>query len=246
MIRGRAFKAPRKAEWPPDVVCLTPTTWHSGGLLPSLKPGVAVAIIDVPPHMKWGCRALQHSELMTVFEIPSATQSSFPLNLCDQVCASLQNLAPVGVLCLLLSLLVPVKRCRFMGWCSPLEKIPSRKKVAASEIAKEGGNNSPLATLSPANNVAASEMAKEGGPMAKEGGPVVGTPSKESPVRFVKPSVSTTSTGAPMVIPLGLSVSSTPTAAPMVIPTRLPSKAPSLEEPQGKNQAVLKSSVTLG
>jgi hypothetical protein len=49
-----------------------------------------------------------------------------------------------------------------------------------------------------------------------------------------------------MVIPLGLSVSSTWTTVPMVIPTRLTSKAPSLEEPQGKKQAVLESSVTLG
>jgi hypothetical protein len=31
-IGGRAFKAPRKAKWPPAVVCLTPTTWHRGGL----------------------------------------------------------------------------------------------------------------------------------------------------------------------------------------------------------------------
>jgi hypothetical protein len=49
-----------------------------------------------------------------------------------------------------------------------------------------------------------------------------------------------------MVIPFGLSVSSTPTAAPMVIHIRLPAEVPSLEEPQGKNQAVLKASVTLG
>jgi hypothetical protein len=74
----------------------------------------------------------------------------------------------------------------------------------------------------------------------------VGPPSKESPGRFVKPSVSTTSNGAPMFIPLGLYVSSTPTSAPMVILTRLPSEAPSLEKPQGKIQVVLKSSVTLG
>jgi hypothetical protein len=46
------------------------------------------------------------------------------------------------------------------GGCSPLEKLPSRHKVAASEIVKEGGPDSPLATLAPANNVAASEIAK--------------------------------------------------------------------------------------
>jgi hypothetical protein len=92
-IGGRAFKAPRKAEWPPAIVCLTPTTWHIGGLLPSFKLGVAVATIDVCSHTNWVRRDLHHSKLMTVFEIPSAIQSSFPLDLCDRVCASLQNLA---------------------------------------------------------------------------------------------------------------------------------------------------------
>jgi hypothetical protein len=46
-LAGRVFKAPRKAEWPPVVLCLTPTTWHSGGLLSSFQPGVALATIDV-------------------------------------------------------------------------------------------------------------------------------------------------------------------------------------------------------
>jgi hypothetical protein len=49
-----------------------------------------------------------------------------------------------------------------------------------------------------------------------------------------------------MITPLRLLVSSRSIAAPMVIPTRLPSKTPSLEEPQGKKQVVLNLSVTLG
>jgi hypothetical protein len=53
-LGGQDFKAPRKAEWSPDVVCLTSTMWHSGGLLPSLKPGVAVATIDVRSHTQMG------------------------------------------------------------------------------------------------------------------------------------------------------------------------------------------------
>jgi hypothetical protein len=53
------------------------------------------------------------------------------------------------------------------GGGSPLEKLPSRQKVAASEIGKEGGTKSPLATLSPTDNVATSEMAKECVHMAK-------------------------------------------------------------------------------
>jgi hypothetical protein len=39
-IGGRYFKAPSKTKWPPTVVCLTPTTWHKGCLLPSFKLGV--------------------------------------------------------------------------------------------------------------------------------------------------------------------------------------------------------------
>jgi hypothetical protein len=69
------------------------------------------------------------------------------------------------------------------GGCSPLEKLTSRQKIAASEIGKEGV------------------------PIAKVSGPVVGPPSKESP----GPSVSTTSTGSPMVITLGL-------GSPVVVP----------------------------
>jgi hypothetical protein len=34
-VGGRNFKAPCKAECPPRVECLTTTTWHSGGMLPS-------------------------------------------------------------------------------------------------------------------------------------------------------------------------------------------------------------------
>jgi hypothetical protein len=183
-------------------------------------------------------RALQKSELMTEFEIPSATQSSSPPDLCDQVCASPPTLAPVRALRVLLSMLVPLKGRRFTGWRSPLEKFHSRQKVAASKMVKEGVPKSPLAHLSPARQKLVPAVPFEA--------PEVGPQSKESPGRFVKTLVSTTSTAAPMIIPLGLSVSSTPTADPMVIYTRLPSEAPSLEEPQGKNQAVYKSSVTLG
>jgi hypothetical protein len=132
MIGGLAFKAPRKAKWPPSVKCVTPTTWHSGGLLSSFNIGVAVATINVRSHANWVRRALHHIELMTAFEIPSNTHSTFPLDLCNQVCALLPTLSPLGVLRLLLSLLVPVKGRSFMGGRSPLEKLHSRQKVAAS------------------------------------------------------------------------------------------------------------------
>jgi hypothetical protein len=190
-------------------------------------------------HTTWVRRALQQSELMRAFKIPYATQISFPPDLCDRVCDSLQNLVPVGVLRLLLSLIVPLKGRRFIwGGCYPLEKLPSRKKVDESKMAKEGATKSPLAALAPARKKLAPAVPFEA--------PVACPPSKESPGRFVKPSVSTTSTTAPMVIPLGLSVYSTPAAYPMVILTSLPSEAPSFEEPQGKNQAVSKSSGTVG
>jgi hypothetical protein len=52
-VGGRTFKAPRKAEWPPRVECLTTTTWHSGCMLPSFTHGVAVAAIDVGSHTNW-------------------------------------------------------------------------------------------------------------------------------------------------------------------------------------------------
>jgi hypothetical protein len=163
---------------------------------------------------------------MAAFEIPSATQRSFPLALCDRVCASLKNLAPVGVLHLLLSLLLPVKGSIFTGGYPPLEKLPSRQKVAESEIGKE---DVPMAQ---SGDPVVDPLSKEDVHMAQSGGPVVGPPSKESP----GPSVSTTSTEAPMVIPIGLgssvvgppskestgrfvkpSVSTTSTGAPMVI-----------------------------
>jgi hypothetical protein len=51
-IGGRPFKAPSKAGWPSAVLWLTPTMWHSGGLLPSFQPDVAVATIDVRSHTK--------------------------------------------------------------------------------------------------------------------------------------------------------------------------------------------------
>jgi hypothetical protein len=84
-VGGRTFKAPRKAEWPPRVECLTTTTWHSGGLLPSFTQGVAVAAIDVRSHTNWVRRALQLGELMTAFEIPAATQVTFAQEVITQV-----------------------------------------------------------------------------------------------------------------------------------------------------------------
>jgi hypothetical protein len=98
------------------------------------------------------------------------------LDLCNQVCASLPTLAPVGVLRLLLSLLVPVKGRGFTGGRFPLEKLPSRQKVAALETGK-------------------TDIA-----LAQEGRPYLGPPPKEYP----GPSVPTTSTEAPMIISVGL------------------------------------------
>jgi hypothetical protein len=114
-VGGRTFKAPRKAEWPPRVECLTTTTWHSGGLLPSFNQGVAVEAIDVRSHTNWVRRALQLGELMTAFEIPSATQGTFAPEVITQVCASLPTLNTVGVLRLLLIILVPLKGHGFTG-----------------------------------------------------------------------------------------------------------------------------------
>jgi hypothetical protein len=95
-----------------------------------------VAAIDVRSHTNWVRRALQLGELMTVFEIPSATQGTFAPEVITQVCASLPTLTPVGVLRLLLSFLVPLQGHGFTGGSSPLEKLPSRKKVAMLETAK--------------------------------------------------------------------------------------------------------------
>jgi hypothetical protein len=132
---GRNFKAPRKAEWPPRVECLTTTTWHSGGLLPSFTHGGAVAAVDVRSHTNWVRRALQPGELMTAFEIPAGTQATFAPEVITQVCASLPTLTPVGVLLVLLSILVPLKGHTFTGGSSLLEKLPSRQKVAMLETA---------------------------------------------------------------------------------------------------------------
>jgi hypothetical protein len=114
-VGGRAFKAPRKAECPPRVECLTTTTWHSGGLLPSFTHRVAVAAINVRSHTNWIRQALQPGELMTAFEIYAATQATFAPEVITQVCTSLPTLTPVGVLRLLLSILVPLKGRRFTG-----------------------------------------------------------------------------------------------------------------------------------
>jgi hypothetical protein len=114
-VGGRTFKAPRKAECPPRVECLTTTTWHSGGMLPSFNQGVAVAAIDVRSHTNWVRRALQLGEFMTAFEIPSATQGTFVPEVITQLCASLPTLTPVGVLRLLISILFPLKGCIFTG-----------------------------------------------------------------------------------------------------------------------------------
>jgi hypothetical protein len=94
-VGGRTFKAPRKAECPPHVECLTTTTGHSGGLLPSFNQGVTVAAIDVRSHTNWVRRALQLGELMIAFEIPSATQGTFAPEVITQVCASLPTLAEI-------------------------------------------------------------------------------------------------------------------------------------------------------
>jgi hypothetical protein len=111
----RTFKAPRKAEWPPRVECLTTTTWQSIGLLPSFTQGVAVAAIDVRSHTNWVRRALQLGELMTAFKIPAATQGTFAPEFITQVCASLPTLTPLGVLRLLLIIFVPLKGRSFTG-----------------------------------------------------------------------------------------------------------------------------------
>jgi hypothetical protein len=117
-VGGRTFKAPRKVEWPPRVECLTTTTWHSGGLLPSFTHGVAVAAIDVHSHTNWVRRALQPGELMTAFEIPAGTQTTFAPEVITKVCALLPSLTPVGVLRVLLSILVPLKGHSFTGGVS--------------------------------------------------------------------------------------------------------------------------------
>jgi hypothetical protein len=135
-VGGRTFKARRKAEWPPRVECLTTTTWHSGGPLPSFTQGVTVTAIDVHSHTNWVRRALQPGELITAFEISAATQATFTPEVITQVCASLPTLTPVGILRLLLSILVPLKGHSFTGGSSPLEKFPSRQKVAMLETAK--------------------------------------------------------------------------------------------------------------
>jgi hypothetical protein len=90
---GRYFNAPYRAVWPPSIECIKPTTWHSGGLLPSFNIGVAVATIDVRSHTNCVRRALHHSEFMTAFEIPPVTQSTFPMDLCNQVYVSLTYLS---------------------------------------------------------------------------------------------------------------------------------------------------------
>jgi hypothetical protein len=84
-------------------------------MLPSFNQGVAVAAIDVRSHTYWVRRALQLGELMTAFEIPSATQGTFAPEVITQVCASLPTLTPVGVLRLLLCILVPLKGRGFTG-----------------------------------------------------------------------------------------------------------------------------------
>jgi hypothetical protein len=114
-VEGRTLKAPRKAEWPPRVECLTTTTWHSGGLLPSFTHGVAVAAIGVRSHTNWVRRALQPGEIMTAFEIPAGTQTTFAPEVITKVCASLPSLTPAGVLRVLLSILVPLKGRIFKG-----------------------------------------------------------------------------------------------------------------------------------
>jgi hypothetical protein len=88
---------------------------HVGGIFPSFEPGFAVTTIDVRFHKKWVRRALQTSELLTAFEIPSATQSSFSPDFFAWVCDLLLNLAPLGVLILLLSLLIPFQGRIFAG-----------------------------------------------------------------------------------------------------------------------------------
>jgi hypothetical protein len=67
---------------------LATTTWHSCGLLPSFAHGVGVAAIDVRSHTSWVRRALQPGELMTAFEIPAGTQSTFTPEVITKVCAS--------------------------------------------------------------------------------------------------------------------------------------------------------------
>jgi hypothetical protein len=114
-VGGRTFKAPRKAEWPPRVECLTTTTWYSGGMLPSFTHGVAVVAIDVRSHTNWVRRALQPGELMTAFEIPAGTQATFAPEVITQVCAYLPRLTPVGALRVLLSIRVPLKGRSFTG-----------------------------------------------------------------------------------------------------------------------------------
>jgi hypothetical protein len=114
-VGWRTFKVPRKAEWPPRVECLTTTTWHSGGMLPSFTHSVAVVAIDVRSHTNWVRRALQTGELMTAFEIPAGTQATFTPEVITQVCASLPSFTLVGVLHVLLSILVPLKGRSFTG-----------------------------------------------------------------------------------------------------------------------------------
>jgi hypothetical protein len=70
---------------------------------------------------------------MTAFEIPAGTQATFAPEVITQVCASLLSLTPVGVLRMLLSILVPLKGRSSTGGSSPLEKLPSRQKVAMLE-----------------------------------------------------------------------------------------------------------------
>jgi hypothetical protein len=99
----------------PRVECLTTTTCHSDGMLPSFTHGVAVAAIDVRSHTNWVRRALQPGEFMTAFENPAGTQATFAPQVITQVCASLPFFTPVGVMRVLLSILVPLKGRSFTG-----------------------------------------------------------------------------------------------------------------------------------
>jgi hypothetical protein len=182
IVGGRTFKAPSKAEWPHRVECLTTTTWHSGGMLPYFTHGVAVAAIDVRSHTNWVRQALQTGELMTAFEIPASTQATFAPEVITQVCASLPSLTPVGVLRVLLSILVPLKGRSFMGGGSPLEKLPSRQKVAMLEIA----NTRHASSLSTSKRIVRSAKSMPGSPSYPyEGIDVSATSLLSSPSYYV-------------------------------------------------------------
>jgi hypothetical protein len=96
--RGRTYKAPHKASWPPAVESLTSTLWHGGGILSNFGLTTFVATPDCKSLSGWIQRRVTPSELLIAYDMPVDKQTHLDKSWRDNFLFTLLGRPPACVL----------------------------------------------------------------------------------------------------------------------------------------------------